>query len=115
MFFNPRPVELAEKLVSWMPPEEDWVVHFVNSGVEAVDLAVQMSRVHTGNFDVVGLRNSFHGLHAVGQALTGMSTCRQPIPAAPGFVHAMHPDEIGRRRVGKECVSTSRSRWSPYH
>src|SRR3546814_2471968 len=25
------------------------------------------------------------------------------------------PDEIGERRVGKECVSTCRSRWSPYH
>src|SRR3546814_15146525 len=24
-------------------------------------------------------------------------------------------DEIGRARVGKECVSTCRSRWSPYH
>src|SRR3546814_6088843 len=23
--------------------------------------------------------------------------------------------EIGRARVGKECVSTCRSRWSPYH
>src|SRR3546814_12097402 len=23
--------------------------------------------------------------------------------------------EIGRRRVGKECVSTCRSRWAPYH
>ena len=92
MFFNPVPVRLAEKLVSWMPAGHDWVVHFVNSGVEAVDLAVQMARVHTGNFDVLALRNSFHGLHGAGQALTGMSTCRQPMPAAPGFVHAMHPD-----------------------
>src|SRR3546814_16657533 len=28
------------------------------------------------------------------------------------------PDRLGRseeRRVGKECVSTCRSRWSPYH
>src|SRR3546814_6568997 len=24
-------------------------------------------------------------------------------------------NEIGERRVGKECVSTGRSRWSPYH
>src|SRR3546814_15553432 len=24
-------------------------------------------------------------------------------------------DEIGERRVGQECVSTCRSRWSPYH
>ncbi len=23
--------------------------------------------------------------------------------------------KIGKRRVGKECVSTCRSRWSPYH
>src|SRR3546814_11632193 len=23
--------------------------------------------------------------------------------------------QIGERRVGKECVSTCRSRWSPYH
>jgi len=92
MFFNPVPARLAESLAGWMPRGVDWVVHFVNSGVEAVDLAVQMARVHTGNFDVVALRNSFHGLHATGQALTGMSVCRQPMPAAPGFVHAMHPD-----------------------
>src|SRR3546814_15831707 len=25
------------------------------------------------------------------------------------------PEEIGKSRVGKECVSTCRSRWSPYH
>src|SRR3546814_17529359 len=25
------------------------------------------------------------------------------------------PDRSEERRVGKECVSTSRSRWSPYH
>src|SRR3546814_13409064 len=24
-------------------------------------------------------------------------------------------EQIGRARVGKECVSTCRSRWSPYH
>src|SRR3546814_14220187 len=26
-----------------------------------------------------------------------------------------HADRSGERRVGKECVSTRRSRWSPYH
>src|SRR3546814_16293634 len=25
------------------------------------------------------------------------------------------PNEIGRASVGKECVSTGRSRWAPYH
>src|SRR3546814_16265278 len=32
--------------------------------------------------------------------------------AAPDIMAAYRSEE---RRVGKECVSTSRSRWSPYH
>src|SRR3546814_19622676 len=27
----------------------------------------------------------------------------------------LHPGRSEERRVGKECVSTCRSRWSPYH
>src|SRR3546814_11540973 len=33
-------------------------------------------------------------------------------PANDGTVYAVRSEE---RRVGKECVSTCRSRWSPYH
>src|SRR3546814_7618862 len=29
--------------------------------------------------------------------------------------HADYADRSEERRVGKECVSTCRSRWSPYH
>src|SRR3546814_12549123 len=29
--------------------------------------------------------------------------------------HAVWPGRSEERRVGKECVSTCRSRWSPYH
>src|SRR3546814_12315269 len=39
-------------------------------------------------------------------------------PAAAGQFPATDDPETGRseeRRVGKECVSTCRSRWSPYH
>src|SRR3546814_18252090 len=41
----------------------------------------------------------------------------QPLPAddadaLAGFVPLVSSEE---RRVGKECVSTCRSRWSPYH
>src|SRR3546814_4851108 len=35
-----------------------------------------------------------------------------PGPAAPAPVRLARSEE---RRVGKECVSTCRSRWSPYH
>src|SRR3546814_9867454 len=30
-------------------------------------------------------------------------------------IDAHHPIRSEERRVGKECVSTCRSRWSPYH
>src|SRR3546814_4742662 len=30
-------------------------------------------------------------------------------------VHTVFADRSEERRVGKECVSTCRSRWSPYH
>src|SRR3546814_1680037 len=33
---------------------------------------------------------------------------------APAVV-SLQPSKIGRASVGKECVSTCRSRWSPYH
>src|SRR3546814_14950479 len=40
----------------------------------------------------------------------------------PAEIHQLGLDEVARihgrseeRRVGKECVSTCRSRWSPYH
>src|SRR3546814_4410370 len=38
----------------------------------------------------------------------------QPVRAA-GVPFRGHADRSEERRVGKECVSTCRSRWSPYH
>src|SRR3546814_7160119 len=71
--------------------------------------------------------------------VTGVQTCALPIfwrktplrrvvtrsrislahaPSLPCFCHSAFLGSSGRseeRRVGKECVSTCRSRWSPYH
>src|SRR3546814_2862297 len=38
--------------------------------------------------------------------------CGRPVGAACRVFNARRSEE---RRVGKECVSTCRSRWSPYH
>src|SRR3546814_9094139 len=39
-----------------------------------------------------------------------------PLPSiAVEMVHRSDYDRSEERRVGKECVSTCRSRWSPYH
>src|SRR3546814_12863633 len=50
----------------------------------------------------------------------GALLSEQLFQAAPGYVSSgKRPDELTslrseERRVGKECVSTCRSRWSPY-
>src|SRR3546814_4983932 len=46
----------------------------------------------------------------------GGMTSRQPFPEMMGVAKAgTAADRSEERRVGKECVSTCRSRWSPYH
>src|SRR3546814_5949951 len=37
------------------------------------------------------------------------------IQMAMEYRQQFHNDRSAERRVGKECVSTCRSRWSPYH
>src|SRR3546814_13463544 len=51
--------------------------------------------------------------------LLGAERRGQPAARLPGAQGCEIDDETGtrseERRVGKECVSTCRSRWSPYH
>src|SRR3546814_15740571 len=41
--------------------------------------------------------------------------CVHALNGAPGVFSARYAARSEERRVGKECVSTCRSRWSPYH
>src|SRR3546814_2121064 len=42
-------------------------------------------------------------------------TARYTVLPDPGIVTAIVDSRSEERRVGKECVRTCRSRWSPYH
>lgn len=84
MFYHPTPAHLAEELAAKMPEGHDWVVHFTNSGAEAVDLAMVMARTYTGNLDLLALRNSYHGPTGAAQSVTGISGWRHP--GMPGHV-----------------------------
>jgi len=92
MYFQAAPAHLAEELVGRFPAGVDWVAHFVNSGSEAIDLAVLMARLFTGNFEIIALRNGYHGLQLGPMSITGIQSCRQPVPAAHGIVHVPNPD-----------------------
>lgn len=91
MFYHPVPAHFAEELAATMPkgPQGDieWVVHFTNSGAEAIDLAMTMARTYTGNLDLLALRTAYHGPTAAAQSITGISGWRHPgMPGNVAFV-----------------------------
>jgi alanine-glyoxylate transaminase/(R)-3-amino-2-methylpropionate-pyruvate transaminase len=90
-YHHPQPGHFAEELIQRLPQGPDWVVHFVNSGAEAVDLAVLMARTHTRNFEMLALRDAYHGMHFGAMTATGIGQARQLTPPAPGYVQVMAP------------------------
>ncbi|MGI9310922.1 MAG: aspartate aminotransferase family protein [bacterium] len=93
MFFHPMPAHFAEELTRTMPPNEQWVVHFMNSGAEAIDMALLLARLYTGNNDVISLANSYHGATFGAQSLTGISGFRHNVPLIGGIQFAPNPDQ----------------------
>lgn len=91
VYDHPQAAHFAEELVARLPTGHDWVVHFVNSGAEAIDLAVMMARLHSGHFEVLTLRDAYHGMQFTAGAATGIGGARQPLPPAPGFVSVLAP------------------------
>ena len=90
IYLQPRIAEFAEKLASKMPGDLK-VCYFVNSGSEANDLALMMARLHTGNYDLIALRNGYHGGNASGMGVTAQSTWKFNVPHSFGVHHAVAP------------------------
>jgi alanine-glyoxylate transaminase/(R)-3-amino-2-methylpropionate-pyruvate transaminase len=82
--------QYAEKLASKMPGDLK-ACYFVNSGSEANDLALLMARAYTQNYDVIALRNAYHGGNASGMGVTAHSTWKYNVPHSFGVHHALAP------------------------
>src|SRR6266513_6202747 len=79
IYLHPNVGAFAEKLASKMPGELK-VCYFVNSGSEANDLALLMARASTGNYDMIALRNAYHGGNASGMGVHAHSTWKYNVP-----------------------------------
>jgi alanine-glyoxylate transaminase/(R)-3-amino-2-methylpropionate-pyruvate transaminase len=90
IYLQPNVAQFAEKLASKMPGELK-ACYFVNSGSEANDLALLMARASTGNYDMIALRNAYHGGNASGMGMTAHSNWKYNIPHSFGFHHALAP------------------------
>lgn len=91
IYLNPQIALYAQELAAKMPGDLR-VCYFVNSGSEANDLAVLMARAYTQNYDVIALRNAYHGGSPSSMALTSHHTWKFNVPHSHGVQHAMMPD-----------------------
>lgn len=93
MFHHPVPAHFAEELAATMPAGEEWVVHFTNSGSEAIDLALMMARRRTGHSDVIALRNSYHGATYGAQGVTGVGNFRHDLGQLANVSFVAEPNQ----------------------
>ena len=91
IYLHPLMGEFAKRLAAKMPPGLD-VTYFVNSGSEANDLAIMMARLYTENFDVIALRNGYHGGSPTSMGITSHHTWKFPAQLSAGIHHTVNPD-----------------------
>lgn len=91
IYLNNQIAEYAKELADRMPGNLK-VVYFVNSGSEANDMAIMMARLYSGNYDLLALRNAYHGMSSATMGLVAHSTWKYNVPQGFGVSHMMNPD-----------------------
>ncbi len=108
IYLNPLIGEYAKRLAAKLPGDLD-VIYFVNSGSEANDLALTMARLYTDNYDVLALRNAYHGASPTAMGLTSHHTWKYPLPQGQGVHHVPCPDPYRSAYEGTPEQIASRS------
>src|SRR3546814_13915894 len=99
---------MFEGVPNWPTPSRIWEV-VDRHQVHTLFTAPTALRALMREGDDYVRRTGRHSLRLLG-------TVGEPInPEAWRWYHDVPGERSEERRVGKECVSTCRSRWSPYH
>jgi 4-aminobutyrate aminotransferase-like enzyme/Ser/Thr protein kinase RdoA (MazF antagonist) len=88
-------VRFAEELLA-MLPEELSVVHFVNSGSEANELALRMARTITGRQDVIAVEMGYHGNTGACVDISSYKFDRKGGSGAPPHTHILPMPDVFR-------------------
>jgi alanine-glyoxylate transaminase/(R)-3-amino-2-methylpropionate-pyruvate transaminase len=90
IYLHPTIGQFGKKLADKMPAGSQLSVsYFTNSGSEANEVAVLMSREFTGRSEIISLRNSYHGGTQGTMALTAHGTWKFPSNPATAVKNAM--------------------------
>ncbi len=104
-FTTPAQIEAAEAVLRIAGAPEGSGVFFCNSGSEAVEAAIKLSR-RTGRTGIVAAGGAFHGRTTGAVSLTHKESHRAPFePLLPGVSHIAHGDvDALRAAVGTETA-----------
>ncbi len=95
--------EYAERVAALLPPEIDRVF-VVNSGSEALDLAVQLGRVYTGRRDLAAIFGAYHGwTESVYEACTSPQDNPGWRDTVPPWVHVVDQPDPNRGLHGADA------------
>lgn len=93
LFTSEQQISLAERLIAIAGAPEGSSVFFANSGAEAIEAAIKLSR-RTGRSGLVAAEGAFHGRTTGALALTHKAAYREPFePLIPGVTHVPYGDE----------------------
>src|SRR3546814_11413032 len=84
------------------------------TAVEAIGGELQTGTVFMNRADYLDPMLAWTGVKDTGRGAT-LSEVGYEMLTRPKSFHLRHTIRSEERRVGKECVSTCRSRWSTYH
>jgi 4-aminobutyrate aminotransferase len=107
-YYEPQ-ARLAEELASLVPIEGDVRTFFGNSGTEATEAALKLSRYHTKRSGIIAFLGSFHGRSLGSLALTSSKAVQRRGfgPFMPGVYHAPYPDVYRFNGSADACAEAS--------
>lgn len=93
-FYYPSLVELAQKLAALAPGKSAKRVYFGNSGTEAIEAAIKLSRYHTRRDKIIAFYGSFHGRTMGALSLTASRAVQRKGFGAllAGVIHMPYPN-----------------------
>ena len=109
-YYEPQ-VRLAEELARIVPIAGDVRSFFGNSGTEATEAAIKLSRYATGRPNIVAFLGSFHGRSLGALALTSSKVVQRRGfgPLMSGVYHAPYPDPYRFNGSADACAEASLS------
>lgn len=104
-FHYPQIVEFAERLAATLPEGLDQVF-LVNSGSEAVDLALRLAQAHTSRRDVLAIAEAYHGWTYLSDAVsTSVADNPHALETRPEWVHTVDaPNPFRGRHRGAQAL-----------